>query len=184
MRVKSRWNKTDKPHTPDEIASALAFILWRIATNGLLELENEGFQTDTQLQRLTAIAEFMAFLVHVSDRLAATQMGDSERAQFVNGLGRYVADTVSDNIADVLGEGDYRASFIDTLNERMGEYADYGFSASDGPDFGFLRQFGQRVTATMGPRDSRWILEQIMEVEAPESVQTLRKAMWNLFSWT
>ena len=39
--------------------AALAFIEWRIAGKALLNLENEGFQTDTQLQRLDVLQEFV-----------------------------------------------------------------------------------------------------------------------------
>jgi len=180
VRVKSRWNRKDRSHAPEDVASALSAVAWKIAGASVLEMENLGFQTDTQLQRLTVIAEFMAFLVHVADRLAATRMDDEARARFINAFGKQVAALMADNLADVLGPGDYRSSFIETLNERMAQYSEFGFSAEDGPDIGFLREFGQRVTATMGPRDRRWILEQVMEVAAPEAVDTLRKAMGNL----
>ena len=48
MRVKTRWNNKSKPHSIQDIASAMGFNTWRIACNGVLNLENEGFQTDTQ----------------------------------------------------------------------------------------------------------------------------------------
>jgi hypothetical protein len=71
VRVKSKWNKKDKVHTLDEIGGAAAFILWRIAQQGLLNLENEGFQTDTRAQRIDVITEFLAFLVHRLCRMPA-----------------------------------------------------------------------------------------------------------------
>ncbi|HEB80495.1 MAG TPA: hypothetical protein ENI71_01315 [Chromatiales bacterium] len=182
MRVKNRWNKPGKVHTPEAIASALSAAAWKIATRSVLEMENEGLQADTQLQRLTVIAEFMAFLVHIADRLAATRMDGDERGRFINALGVQVAELMAGNLADLQGPGDYRASFIDTLNERMSEYAEFGFSEVDGPDIGFLRGFGQRVTAAMGPRDQRWILEQVMEVAAPEAIETLAEAMRDLLA--
>ena len=182
MHVKSRWNKPGKTHTPEAIASALGAAAWKIATQSVLEMENEGLQAGTQLQRLTVIAEFMAFLVHVADRLAATRMDVDERGRFINTLGVQVAELMAGNLADLQGPGDYRASFIDTLNERMSEYGEFGFSEVSGPDIGLLRELGQRVTATMDPRDRRWILEQVMEVAAPEAVETLAEAMRNLLA--
>lgn len=180
MRVKSRWNRTDRPRTPESTASVLSAVSWKIATASVLEMENLGFQTDTQLQRLTVIAEFMAFLVHIADRLAANRMVLEERTRFINALGIQVAGLMAENLEDLIGAGEHRASFIETLNERMAEYAQFGFSEADGPDIGFLRELGTRVTAVMGPRDQRWILEQVMEVAAPEAVETLAKAMRNL----
>ncbi len=182
MRVKSRWNKPGKAHTPEAIASVLSAAAWKIATHSVLEMEGGGLQADTQLQRLTVIAEFMAFLVQVADRLAATRMDVEERGHFINALGVQVAELMAGNLADLQGPGDYRASFIDTLNERMSEYAEFGFSEVSGPDIGFLRGLGQHVTAAMGTRDQRWVLEQVMEVAAPEAVETFAKAMRNLLA--
>lgn len=180
MRAKSRWNKPGKAHTPEAIASVLNAVAWNAATHSVLEMEKGGLQADTQLQRLTVIAEFMAFLVHVADRLAAIRMDVDERGRFINALGVQAADLMAGNLADLQSPGDYRASFIDTLNERMSEYAEFGFSEASGPDIGFLRGFGRHVTVAMGPHDQRWILEYVMEVAAPESIEILAKTVRNL----
>ncbi|HDJ86383.1 MAG TPA: hypothetical protein ENG77_04670 [Chromatiales bacterium] len=180
MRAKSRWSKPGKAHTPEAIASVLNAVAWNAATRSVLEMENGGLQADTQLQRLTVIEEFMAFLVHVADRLTATRMDVDERGRFINAFGVRAAELMAGNLADLQGPGDYRASFIDTLNERMSEYAEFGFSEASGPDIGFLRGFGRHVAAAMGPRDQRWILEHVMEVAAPEATETLTKTMRNL----
>ena len=71
IRVKSKWNKKDKVRSPEEIGSALAFNLWRIAGANVLHIENEGFQTDTHHQRLDVIGELLAFFVHVVDRMVS-----------------------------------------------------------------------------------------------------------------
>ena len=52
VRIRSRWNAKGKARSLEENAGALAFIEWRIAQATLLNLENEGFQTDTQAQRV------------------------------------------------------------------------------------------------------------------------------------
>ena len=64
MRIKSKWNKKDKTHTVEDIAAALAFIAFRIAQNGVLSLENNDYQTDTQEQRMHIITEFLG-VIHV-----------------------------------------------------------------------------------------------------------------------
>ena len=179
MRVNSRWNKKDKSHTLEDVAAALAGIAWRIACNGVLELENADFQTDTQMQRLTVIAEFLAFIVHVADRLSAQRMDEETRRRFITELARRCADFMQDNVADVAGPGDYRDAFIGRLNERMSGYAEYAFTDGS-PSFGMLRDFGQQITAVMGPRYSRWISDRIIDVEAPDAVKTLKKAMRDL----
>ena len=126
MRIKSRWNKKNKTHSIEEIAGAVAFILWRIATNGVLSLENEDYQTDSQQQRLDVITEFLAFSIHLTDRMTIERFDENERMRFITELASKCAKHLEDNLRDVLGKGNYRQAFIDTLNRRMSDYAEIG----------------------------------------------------------
>ena len=100
VRIRSRWNARGKARSLEENAGALAFIEWRIAQTTLLNLENEGFQTDTQAQRLDVLEELCAFLIHVTDRLVHGQMDDQERERFIVALALKTADTYHDNRVD------------------------------------------------------------------------------------
>ena len=42
VRVKSKWSNKGRERTLDETGGAVAFILWRIAQQGLLNLENSS----------------------------------------------------------------------------------------------------------------------------------------------
>ncbi|MGA7801332.1 MAG: hypothetical protein WCC36_11025 [Gammaproteobacteria bacterium] len=179
MRVKSRWNAKDKERTPEDVAGALGFIAWRIAGNSVLNLENEDYQTDTQAQRLDVIAELLAFLVHLVDRLAYGKIEEADRQRYIGTLGLRLADTMQDNRIDAQGPGEYRAPFIDLLNERMDTYAELPFADGE-PGFGMRRYLGDRVAAAMGPKHNKWITQQIMDIEVPEALETLRKALRNL----
>ena len=181
MRVKSRWSKKDKTRSVDETAGALAFITWRIAANHVLHLENEGFQTDTQQQRLDVIAEFLAFLIHVTDRLVYGHLSDEDRQALISAYALRMADTFAGNVKDVAGasDGDPRGGFIETLNQRMSDYAEMSF-ADGQPGFNLLAFFGEKVAGVMGPKDNRWIQDQIMEIEAPEALKPLKKALRDL----
>lgn len=182
MRIRSRWNDKKKERSPEEIAGALAFIEWRIAGNALLNLENEGFQTDTQMQRLDVLQEFCAFLIHVTDRRVHATMPDEDRRRFIVALALKLADTYHDNRVDAEGRGqDFRKPFIDLLNTRMADYADFRFEG-DGPGYAFKRYLGECVTNSMGPRDSKWISDQVMEIEIPAMLKTLDKGLKDLFS--
>ncbi|MFN2308355.1 MAG: hypothetical protein ABR553_01260 [Gammaproteobacteria bacterium] len=179
MRIKTRWNNQDKARSIGEVTSALGFTLWRIGQSALLNLENEGFQTDTQLQRVEVMQEFMAFLIHMVDRMAYERMDDLERAEFISALARKVADYVQDNMRDILGNGDHRAPFIERLNARMDEYSD--FAVIDGePSFQMSRYFGDRMTGVLGERQRKWVATQIIDIEAPAAMKTLRRAVNNL----
>ena len=177
MRIRSRWNDKGRKRSLEEIGGALAFIEWRIAGQTLLNLENEGFQTDTQTQRLEVLLELSAFLVHVTDRLVHEDMGDEERQRFIVALALKLADTYHDNRVDADGRGsDFRQPFIDTLNSRMAEYAEFRFEDGS-PGYALKRYLGERITDTMGPRDRKWISDQVMDIEIPEMLNTLNRGL-------
>ena len=73
MRIKTKWNLKERERSLSETASAVAFILWRIGQQGILNLENEGFQTDTQSQRLDVLSEYAAYLLQLVDRMVYEQ---------------------------------------------------------------------------------------------------------------
>ncbi len=181
VRIRSRWNDKGRARSLEELAGALAFIQWRIAGATLLNLENEGFQTDTQQQRLDVLEELCAFLIHVSDRLVHAQMSDEERQRFIVALALKTADTYHDNRVDAEGRGEnFRQPFIDKLNRRMAEYAEFRFQDGE-PGYAFKRYLGECVTNTMGARDRKWISDQVMEIEIPEMLKTLKKGLRDLF---
>ncbi len=179
IRVKSRWNLKDKTHTWEEVGGAIAFTIWRVAGQGVLNLENEGFQTDNQLQRLEVMSEFMAFLVHIADRLVHEKNTDEDRQNIIMAIAQRLADTYQDNMTDVAGKGDYRSPFTNRLNSRMSDYAEFIFE-DDQPGYAMRRYFGQQVTETMGPKDKKWISDQVMEIEVPEAIKGLKKALGGL----
>ena len=71
LRVKNKWQDKNRERSIEDTAGVIAFNLWKIASANVLNLENEGFQTDTQSQRIDVIEELIAFYVSLVDRLAA-----------------------------------------------------------------------------------------------------------------
>lgn len=180
MRVKSKWNLKDKQRSLSETGGAMAFILWRIAQQGVLNLENEGFQTDTNAQRLDIIAEFLAFLVHLVDRMTSDDLGQNERVEFITSMARHLADNMQQNRTDAEGKGEYRQTLVNLLNERATDYAEFSFTDNE-PGFAFRRYFGENVRAVMGAKDNKWITDQVMDIEVPEALKPLSKALRDLF---
>ncbi len=180
MRVKSRWFKKDKEHSIPETAAALAFIIWRIGAAGILNLENENFQTDSNKQRLDVITEFLCFVAHITDRLTIEYYTAEERNTFMTELAMKLAKHYEDNMVDAIGPGKYQMDFVKLLNDRMAVYSDFNFV--DGiPSFPMLRCFGGCVTDVMGERASKWITTQIIDIEAPDAIDSLMKAMKNFY---
>ncbi len=182
MRVKSKWSKKDKTHSVEEIGGALAFIAWRIGQNILLSMENNDYQTDTQLQRLNIIEELLAFTIHIIDRMTIERFSDEDRQRFMTELVMKTAKHMEDNKRDIIGPGEYKQSYIDLVNQRMNDYADFNYDEeSGGPSFPMRRFFGDRVAVQMGEKNRKWVADQMIEVEAPEILDALKKAVPNLF---
>jgi hypothetical protein len=180
VRVKSKWNQKDRNRSITETAGAMGFILWRIAQQGVLNLENEGFQTDTNAQRLDVMAEFLAFLLHLVDRRVVETMEADERPEFVTALAKKLADFIQENRGDASGKGEYRQDFIKLLNERTSDYADFSVGEDGTPGYAFKRYFGENVRTVMGEKDNQWITDQVMEIEVPETLKPLKKAVNDL----
>ena len=177
MRIKSRWNKKGKEHSIEEIGGALAFIAWRIAQNVVLHLENEDFQTETQKQRLDVIFEFMAFLIHVADRLAYDQLDEGERSRYVTSMAMNTLRQMKDNLRDYGMDGEaVEKAYIPMLND----YAEFAFENEE-PGFNMKRYLGEKISAVMGPKDNKWVQSQIMDIEVPDAMKTLKKGYNDLF---
>jgi len=181
VRVRSKWSKKDKTHTVEEIGAALAFIAWRIAANTVLNLENHEYQTDTQSQRLDIIGEILTFTIHIIDRMTIERFSAEERQRFMGELALKSAKHMEDNRRDVQGSGEYKQAFIDLLNQRMADYADFSYSEQDGPGFPMKRYFGDFVAQHMGEKNRQWVSGQISEIEVREIMATLKKSVPNLF---
>ncbi|MDH5183858.1 MAG: hypothetical protein OEX12_08215, partial [Gammaproteobacteria bacterium] len=135
MRIKSRWHKQGKEHSVEETASALAFIAWRIGQDSVLNMENENYQTDTLKQRLDVIFEFMAFLIHVSDRLTYESLDEDERTRFITSMAQNTLRQMRTNLNDYGMTGEQiDAEYLPMLNERMNDYAEFSFEEEE-PSF-------------------------------------------------
>lgn len=181
IRVKSKWNDKNRTRGPEEVGSALAFNLWRIAGANVLHLENEGFQTDTYNQRLDVIAELVAFFVHVVDRLTSDKgYTEEERSSLVTAMALNLAKTMHDNRRDVNeAVEDFKGQFIALLNARMSEYSEFKFEGSE-PGFQLRRRVGEHVTEVMGEKDRKWVTDQIMDIEIPDAMKTFKQVARNL----
>ncbi len=182
MRIKSQWFKSDREKTPQEIAGAMAFTLWRIADNALKNTRRANFGIAIGPQYFLFLTEFLVFLVQVADRIAYRQLAPEARFAFTSTLANRVAETLAENQGRLMdGSTDYKQQFIDKLNQRAGEYADFNYGP-DGPEFAFTRYLAFCMRAVMDEKDVEWVIDQMMSIEAPSAVEMVEKTMQNLFS--
>ena len=176
-RLKATWNQKNQTRTPEQIASAVGFNIWLLAAEACLNLENEGFETTTQSQRLDVISEFLAFSLHLVDRLTYGELDEEERVRFINSLGVSLAATVQSNRVDANGAGEYRTAFVELLNQRIEEYSDCLYDQETGPGFSLKRILGNHVMHAMGAKDNKWIPDYVIDAESPKIIKGVNRVM-------
>ncbi len=181
MRVKSHWFKSGRTKSPQEIASAVAFISWRASDHALKSVRRAGFDIAVGAQYFNFLSEFLIFLVQLADRIAYRHFSEEDRIAFTTAAANRAGEILADNQAEYLG-ADLRASkadFIARLNAHADEYAMFEYEKG-GENFSFIRALGLFLQDVMDERDRKWVTDQVMAIEAPEAVRTLEKAMADL----
>lgn len=192
MRLKTRWFASGGARSASEQASAVAFIAWRLAQQMLKRMRGADFDIDAGAPYFAFLREVLAFEVALADRLAHARLAPEARAEFTPALVHHLARTLQENAQDLLGTRppgapSYGDDFIDLVNERSAQYAEFGADpvaptgeAGFEPDFAFLRYLGSLLEPTLPEKDRRWVLDQVMAVEAPDAVAALQRAFAQL----
>jgi hypothetical protein len=171
--VKTRWRKKG-PRTLAERAGVIGANVWKVAVEIFRHMEKEGFRFTSDRMVTDVIAECIAFLVQLADRAAHARLPDPDRATLVQEIAGHLAHTFENNQADLFGPGEHRKAFVDLLNARFETYATFEYDGSE-PGFACLRYFASRVAEAMAAAQNKWVLEQVLEIEAPEMVRLMAK---------
>jgi len=171
--VKTRWRKKGA-RTLAERAGVIGTNVWKISSEVFKHMEKEGFRFGSDRLVTDVLAEFMAFMVQLADRAVYGKLSEADRATLIGEVVRHLAATMENNQRDLLGPGEYRKPFIDLLNARFGEYAGFEYAGA-APGYPCLRFFATKVSDAMASGDNKWVVEQMMEIEAPEMVSLVRK---------
>ena len=185
IRVKTVWFKKDGERTADEIASAVATTTWRVADKAVDNLGRENYDIITPERGFKLIAEFLAFLVHYCDRMAYATLPSERRMAVLQAVSHRLGEVMEQNVHSMVGTDDgrdYKKEFIDFLNRRFAEYAAFEFPEDDKASFPALRFLGLQIRDEMGDNDKTWVMDQIMDIEMPEMMGTVRKSFKGLLS--
>ena len=129
--IKTRWRNKKAPRTLADRAGVIGANIWKIAVEIYKHLEKDGFRFGSDRQVTVIITEFIAFLVQLTYRTAYGQLTDTDRATLINAVAGHLATTLENNQLDLFGPGSYRAPFIQTLNERCEDYAQFEYLDRD-----------------------------------------------------
>lgn len=189
VRIKRHWFREQAERSPEQMASVIAVAVWKSASNGLQTLRRADYEVAVGGPYLSMLAEFLVFLIVVADRIAwrhdqqrdsLADAGDDWRRAFTVALAKRIADIYQENLDDLVAPDPalgHRRRFIDLLNARMDEYAEFDYGES-GADFGFLRYFGSRIENVLDDdAGRRWVVDQAMTVQGPEAIELVERGM-------
>lgn len=178
MRVKTVWFQRQDERSPEEKAGVLASTVWRLADRAVTNLSKADYDIITPERGFRIIGEFCAFFVHVSDRLLYGRVEEAQRTALVTELARRLAALMEENIRALVAEDgfDYRSNFLGMLEQRGADYAAFEFTRG-APNFPALRYLGNAVREVMTATDQTWVVDQVMSIEAPQTVDTLARAV-------
>lgn len=189
IRIKTKWHRsqragarTDQPKSLPDLASVVAFNLWKIAHEAFRRMEKEGFRFAQDRQVTEFITEFLAYLAHAVDRMLYGRVTDAERAAFMQALVKHLANTLAENQQQLLGPGEYVATFIAAINTRFDQYAECAWDG--GPSYEMTRNLAQPIAVLMQATDDRWVLEQVMDIEAPEAMKSIKRVVQGVLGIT
>ncbi len=186
IRIKSQWFRDGAAKTPQQNASAMAFITWRVAQNTLKQMRTANFDIEVGPQYFDFTREVLVFLTQVLDRMANEQMDTATRTAFMTALVQRVAEVLQENEDQLMGvppagQASHYDRFIDLFNELADHYAEFGYD-EQGPDFAFMRYLGHRIEALMPQKDQRWVVDQIIASEVPDAIEMLKRGMQGVLS--
>jgi hypothetical protein len=165
-------------------ATVIAPVIWRLSEATLKHMRNDKFTIEVGGQYLAVMREVAVFLINVADRFAYRLLAPEARAEFSTALAIRLAEIFDENETALFGppeSGTWKGQFIELFNMRSSDYADFGHDEK-GPDFRFVRYLGTSIEHLLGPEDRIWTVDQITQIEAPEAVKTLKKALDDLFA--
>ncbi|MEC8962966.1 MAG: hypothetical protein VX559_12060, partial [Pseudomonadota bacterium] len=159
MRIRDRWPARENSVSIEENAGALAYVCWQVALDGTKQLHAQKFDYRDDAQRVAVISEYLVFLIHICDRICATQLQPGDREIFVIKLTRVCAGHLHRNAEEILGPGDYTEAFIDTFNVRSKDFSQCKY-VNGGPGYSLLRAFGAQIQQLMGnSQTNRWVMD-------------------------
>ena len=180
-RTRNKWKHSAKHRSASDNATALGYIIWQLALGGAKKLHEEDFRYDCDDQRILVIEEYMAFLVHLADRMSFSALTDQERRIFVSSVARAAARHLQRNKEEIICGSAHGEDFLDRVNQRSQEYACCSFQGE--PGYHMRRALGAHIQDVMGSdQTNKWVLDQVVEIDTPDLCKQLRASIDNLTS--
>lgn len=182
-RIRSRWHNKSAPKSVETIASVVGMNIWKMASGSATKMYNDGFNFKSNAQLIDFISELAIFLFQLADRKVYEMLDEEQRGRFTQALAKHLIGTVVENqVEELKGDAEgYRQAIVEKLNHHLEGYSE--FAAENGePSYPMLRYFGSLCDEVLGGADNKWVIEHVMEVEAPPHVKQLRQNIDSLLA--
>lgn len=182
IRIKTKFHTTGQ-RSPATLASVVAVLAWKLGIESIKRMRKADYDIDIGRPYFDFVCEFLVFLALCADRVAYGELDDAERIEFTTTLAQNIARFVEENNIMLLGEavpGEAQRHFLDLFNRRGAEYAEFDYDER-GPSFGFKRFLAACLRDVLPEKDKLWVVDQAMDIEAPEALKTLDKTLQGLF---
>lgn len=182
IRIKTKFH-TKGQRSAKTLGSVVAVLAWKLAIESIKRMRKAWYDIDIGRPYFDFVCEFLAFLAVSADRVAFRELDEADRIEFTTSLAQNIARFVEENNIMLLGEatpGESQRHFIELFNRRSADYAEFGYD-ENGPDFGFKRLFAACLRDVLPEKDKLWVVDQAMDIEAPEALKTLEKTLQGLF---
>lgn len=183
IRVKSQWHKTENARTPQQVATVIASLIWRVAEEKVTHMQQDNFEINSKQQGFAMLAEYLAFSIQYTDRFVYGRVDEEYRAALVGAIAKRLAEILEDNQIHHMGQSQdrYKNHFITLLNERLADYATFEYENGE-PSYPCRRFLGSVILDLMPKRDHSWTIDQVVEIEVPNAIQLLKKGLTGLFA--
>lgn len=183
IRLKTKFHTAGR-RAPKTLASVVAVLAWKLSIESIKRMRKADYEIDIGKPYFDFVCEFLVFLGVCADRVAYRELDADERIEFTSALAQNMARFVEENNIMLLGEtvpGESQRHFIDLFNRRSSDYAEFDYDEK-GPDFGFKRLLAACLRDVLPEKDKLWVVDQAMDIEAPEALKMLEKTLAGLFN--
>ncbi len=184
LRIKTTWFRRGSGRAADETASVLALNFWKMANKSVDDISKADYDIIHMGRGFGLIAEMGAFMLHIADRRLYGRVDEERRAALIESTGVHLAEYVEKNIQDFVNDDqdkrDYLGEFLDFLNRRTADYETFEFPPEE-PNYAIKRYLANVIRDRMEAHDQTWIIDQIIEFQAPEAIETVQKLIDGFF---
>lgn len=184
IRIKTTWFRKDAGRAEDETASVLALTFWKMASKAVDDISKADYDIVNPGRGFGIIAEMGAFILHITDRMLSERVDEERRTALIGAagvkLGEFMETNIHDLVNDETDKRDYQGEFLDFLNRRTEDYETFDFPPGE-PNYAIKRYLANVMRERMEAHDQTWIIDQIIEFQAPEAIENVTKLIDGFF---